>query len=257
MESHTKASIKTKLLVVIIIAFCLLYAGSSLNKNYAYSQSPYKMESISIKGIGLSAALGCTIGLCSKKVFGNVNLGNYSYIQFSAFGTIVFAIAYVFACMYIESLLKSEQKRHLDIAKYLISKGVDMDAKNQWGGTTLHESARDGYLDCVAYLVQAGADINARSNHWCTALMCSAQRGHLDCVQYLVEAGAYIHYKDNDEDTALMCAVIGNKLDVVKYLVERGAGIHEKNKKGYTALQWAKEKGYSGIEGYLRSQGAK
>ena len=73
------------------------------------------------------------------------------------------------------------------------------------------------HLDVVKYLVEKGADIHAANDY---ALRYASFNGHLDVVKYLVEKGANIHAVD---DYALRYAADNGRLDVVKYLVEKGA----------------------------------
>ena len=72
--------------------------------------------------------------------------------------------------MHVEAKDKSDWSplhyacRHgrLTIVKYLISKGANIEAKNQIGQTPLHCAAR-GRTDVVKYLVSKGANKNAKN----------------------------------------------------------------------------------------------
>ena len=76
-----------------------------------------------------------------------------------------------------------------------------------------------GNLDILKYLVSHGVDIQVDNN---VALRLASRKGNLDVVKYLLDNGADIHAGD---DYALEFAVSAGHLDVVKYLVSQGADI--------------------------------
>ena len=64
--------------------------------------------------------------------------------------------------------------------------------------------------------------------------------------------------KNQYGSTPLIVASLKGHLDIVTYLVEEcGANVEAKKKDGLTALARAKANGYSDVEQYLRSKGAR
>lgn len=74
---------------------------------------------------------------------------------------------------------------HLEVVKYLVEQGADIDAKKR---TALENSAADGQLEMVKYLLEQGL-----AGEMEYVLYVSARMGHLKVVKYLVERGADIH----------------------------------------------------------------
>ena len=85
---------------------------------------------------------------------------------------------------------------------------------------TIHEAAIHGDLEVVKYLVAKGADVNAMHRGGLTPLMTAATRGRLDVVKFLVDKGADVNARGNDGETPLTLAT---KQDVVEFLKQHGA----------------------------------
>jgi ankyrin repeat protein len=75
---------------------------------------------------------------------------------------------------------------HDDVAKILLSWGVNLQAKTDSGATALHRAAYRGYANVVETLLKAGIDITAKKDGW-TALHSAAQYGHLEVLKSLLD----------------------------------------------------------------------
>ncbi len=84
----------------------------------------------------------------------------------------------------------------------------------------LRDTAEKGYLDVVKFLLEKGADINANKN---AAVRYASYFGRLETVRYLVEQGANIHTND---DEALIWASTNKHIEIIKYLLDQGADIN-------------------------------
>ena len=171
------------------------------------------------------------------------------------------------------ALVDAAQNGNLEKVKTLIEKeGVDINAKEtetKFGFTALIAASNSfGYsnLEIVKYLISKGADINATTNYGVTALMMASLSGSLAVVKALVEGkkafisifskGADINAKDNKNRTALLDASITGHLEIVKYLISKGADINAKDNDGRTALADASANGHLEVVRYLISKGA-
>lgn len=132
----------------------------------------------------------------------------------------------------------------------LLADGVDVNSRQQGGGTPLILAAGEGRLDLTCCLVEHGADVDAQYDAGNTALIEASANGHLDVVKYLVEKGADVHIREAECESPLEWAAGHGHLDVVTFLIEQGAKIN-------TALTGACEWGQAvGVAKYLIAQGA-
>ncbi|MCJ7476145.1 MAG: ankyrin repeat domain-containing protein, partial [Wolbachia endosymbiont of Homalodisca vitripennis] len=144
-------------------------------------------------------------------------------------------------------------KGHLEIVKYLIEKGTDVDIRDGWNNSSLQHAASNSHLDIVKYLVEKGADLMDKNNTGNTLLHFATgnpnnREGRLEVVKYLIEKGADLNARNDYGDTPLHYAIRAGYLDIAKYLVEKGADVNAKNSNGNTVL-------YSAAKGYKRSYG--
>ena len=75
-----------------------------------------------------------------------------------------------------------------DCAKYLVSCGADVNAKDYSGITSLMRACEVNNKDTVTFLISQGADVNAKQRNGSTAL--SLAQHYPDIVAILTAAGA-------------------------------------------------------------------
>ncbi len=93
---------------------------------------------------------------------------------------------------------------HTDVAKLLLERGAEIDARDHEGKTPLTHACTGPFKETVKLLVDSGADINAQeATEGFTPLMMAAGLGEVDVVKVLLEHKADPSIRDNDGDRAI------------------------------------------------------
>ena len=112
-----------------------------------------------------------------------------------------------------------------------------------WGGfsgTALHSASLEGHLQVVRYLLWHGVDVNARNYARCTSLLLASWKGHYDVVQCLLDHGADSNLPDRYYNSPLMLAVLFGQIDVIRLLLEHNTDVNSsEDSEGWTALHAA------------------
>lgn len=140
----------------------------------------------------------------------------------------------------------------------------------------LLEAAATGDADGVGRVVKYGADLNAKDDFDDTALHQASANGHIEVVKVLLDNRVKVMARNHEGDTPLKLAIESGQRDVVELFIERGIGINgsnagdvlfekgaeinEKDKDeigvGETLLHWAAQSGHSQVVGLLLRRGA-
>ncbi len=132
------------------------------------------------------------------------------------------------------------------IAKFLISKGADINTKHEDGWTALHWAVGTAQKDLVELLIAKGAEINLRDWKGETPLYWALKR-HVDAAEELSRNDAEIIVKTTNVNTAprgsarqtmkqYYLTMSKTSKDVVKLLIANGADVNAKNKDDDTPL---------------------
>jgi ankyrin repeat protein len=82
-------------------------------------------------------------------------------------------------------------QNHIDLAKYLLEKGADVNAVKTDGVTALHIAARNGNIEMIMLLLQWEATINAVDAKGWTPLDRAEKWGHQDGAKFLRQHGGH------------------------------------------------------------------
>ncbi|KAF2892895.1 hypothetical protein ILUMI_13275 [Ignelater luminosus] len=107
------------------------------------------------------------------------------------------------------------------------------------GKTVLMYAAEHGYLDIVKFTIKTGVNIEEKDNAEETALLLATWKNHTDVVDFLLSKGANVEVAQKDGYTPLIYAVRQGNLRLVDSFLSRGAHINETDKTGTDAIKWA------------------
>lgn len=99
--------------------------------------------------------------------------------------------------------------------------------------------AESGDTDALAGILSRGVDVDARNEHGMTALMRAAHNGHERMVRALLEHGADPNITRNDKFTALALAAFFGHTETVRILIENGAKTEVVTRSGTSPKMWA------------------
>lgn len=192
----------------------------------------------------------------------------------------------------ITPLMKACWDGEMDIAKYLLDQGANVNAADDQGATPISnaisrdrpefvqllvdhgakvnikdireftpatQAAAAGNVEIIKILAKAGADLTAETMGL-TPLMFAVSAGKEEMVRTLVELGAPVNQspkKMNVGSTALFYAVYSGKADLVKLLIDLKANVNVRTKDGDTPLKAAQKGDQTDIIEILKAAGAK
>ncbi|XP_063448029.1 uncharacterized protein LOC134727579 [Mytilus trossulus] len=149
---------------------------------------------------------------------------------------------------------------HLEIVKYLIEIGVDINLKAQLelkfdkeigeyysGFTPLLYAARQNHPEVVEYMIQHGADPNLVRDHGGSPMLLAADRGHTEVIKHLLKYKGDPNLCCDHGTTPIILAAQDGHVETVLALIEGGANVNkQKNKiEGKTsALLAASKRGH-------------
>lgn len=85
----------------------------------------------------------------------------------------------------ISMLILAVQNNDFSTVKLLVSRGAEIDWRDNFKSTALMYAANQGNKDIINYLVNHGADINARDDQGNTVLSAAVEKGDNQVVQLI------------------------------------------------------------------------
>ncbi|MHC4540014.1 MAG: ankyrin repeat domain-containing protein [Planctomycetota bacterium] len=131
-------------------------------------------------------------------------------------------------------LHKAAAEGDVEQVESLISKGADVNARNENGWTPLHSAAYYGQKEVAQILITKGANVGATNASGRTPLHLAAEFGSKHMLELLIAAGANVNARDNRGVTPMHAAEEGAMTQ--EFLLARGADVNARNDKGETPL---------------------
>ena len=147
----------------------------------------------------------------------------------------------------------------VDGVKELITKGADVNSKDEIGQTPLHLAARYGHSSVVERLLASSANIHAQDLYGRMALHYAAEYDRTDVAELLLDKGANVNAKSSRGWTALHCVAeyCWDNLNMAQLLVAKGADLNVEDNYSATPLDMARWNGVGSLVEFLVAKGAK
>ncbi len=97
----------------------------------------------------------------------------------------------------------------------------NVNEKDERGWTLLMFSSCFGRLEIVRYLIEIGADVNVRNSHNDTPLILAAGNGHYFVIKELVEKKAKLNLLNNAGRNAFIAGVISGNFEIAKFILNK------------------------------------
>jgi len=149
-------------------------------------------------------------------------------------------------------------ENQIDVARYLINQGVNVNIAGKDGATPVFTAAQIGNLEIMKMLQKAGAVLDTVGGpNKVSAVGIAAEGGFLKVVDFLISEGVDLDRQGLDGDSPAYLAASYGHLDVLKALRSAGASLDiPSGSEQFTALAAAILTGNSKIAIYLIKNGA-
>ena len=132
------------------------------------------------------------------------------------------------------ALIHAAKYGHIDLVRFLIAQGADVNMGNILGDTALSLAVAWGHKNIVQLLLEHDADVNIPTVQGSTPLMVAARAGRIDMARMLLARGANIDWTpvsntmSQEGVTALITAAMFGQTDMVRFLLKNGAEVNRR-----------------------------
>ncbi|XP_011681434.1 serine/threonine-protein phosphatase 6 regulatory ankyrin repeat subunit B-like [Strongylocentrotus purpuratus] len=143
---------------------------------------------------------------------------------------------------------------HIDVMKYLIRQGSDVNKNDCRGRAPLHAAVKNDHLEVVNFLLGKGAE--GTTFYGLTPLYIATQSDHIGVVNFLVSSEYNVNERNECGKSPLHAACYNGNMDIVKVLVQHNANVNEQDDDGWSPLHAAAQEGHQDIVDFLALNGA-
>jgi len=135
------------------------------------------------------------------------------------------------------ALHTAAQKGQIEVARFLLANGADIEAKTRnQGWTPLHWSVFEGHKAMVDFLLSQKADVQATDNNGATPLHLAARKGFKSVMELLLDHHAEVDARDNSGETPLHYAAASGNTAIIELLIGQHADVNARKQGGATPL---------------------
>ncbi|MFH1453210.1 MAG: ankyrin repeat domain-containing protein [Armatimonadota bacterium] len=158
-----------------------------------------------------------------------------------------------------EKYFKAVNGADIETVKEMVSKNPEIiKTQDKYGNTALHYALHHEGNDKMAeFLISAGVDVNAKDERGNAPIDSAVARCMEDFVALLIKNKADVNTANNEGRTPLHIAAKKGCGEMVLLLLNKGADVNAKDSSGRIALDIAKDKGNAKAVELLQKQGAK
>ncbi|KAI4248968.1 MAG: hypothetical protein LQ352_005786 [Teloschistes flavicans] len=120
----------------------------------------------------------------------------------------------------------ASSRGHEPIVRFLLDKGVGVNAVGGKQGTALQIAALEGQKEVVQLLLAKHANTKVVSARFGSPLSAAAEKGHERTFQMLINAGAGINGKGGWYAYPLISAIVGQNDTIIQILLNKGANVN-------------------------------
>lgn len=136
-------------------------------------------------------------------------------------------------------LYVAARENRIDVAAFMLDKGIDVDGENCRFWTPLQIAAKEGHVEMVKLLLAHGADPNHRGYALRTPLHSAVVSGHADIVRDLIQRGADVNLANSADYAALHFAIYHRHAEIAADLIKSGSDINSQSLGGWSPLHHA------------------
>jgi hypothetical protein len=154
-------------------------------------------------------------------------------------------------------LMWASKNGYVDIVKWLLSHGADLNARTAHGWNSLHFATFCSRIEVARILLDHNIDVEAQTNNGQTPSRLALDNGRVDIVGLLLGHCVDVNVRDDRYWTPLHFASSEGDLELMRMLLERGADVEAKDVENRTPSDVASSRGHDDIVKLLSEYGTK